>query len=189
MNERAAFEQSIDENPLESTTHHAYADWLEENGHHDEAAFRRAMGEWYQNGAELIPPPPDGGDHPYRIGNPVEGTKLPEGVTGFTYRRYHPLDEAEGLTDDNVYDGSRNHVRVPGVTASPSHARWNGRDNNFSWRSRRDMENSFRNSFMRNRKSQESTPLEPDDIDHNLPTKPDRMSRRIAARKMSRRGF
>jgi uncharacterized protein (TIGR02996 family) len=43
--EQAAFEAAIDQNPLEATHHLAYADWLDENGHEDEAAFRRAMGK------------------------------------------------------------------------------------------------------------------------------------------------
>lgn len=45
--ERASFEKAIDANPLDSTTHLVYADWLQENGHEQEAAFRRAMGEWF----------------------------------------------------------------------------------------------------------------------------------------------
>ena len=49
--ERAAFEQKIDENPLESTHHLVYSDWLEEQGEHEEAAFRRSMGEWAQKTA------------------------------------------------------------------------------------------------------------------------------------------
>ncbi len=46
MDERAAFERNIDDNPLDATNHLVYADWLDENGHPDEAAFRRSMGEW-----------------------------------------------------------------------------------------------------------------------------------------------
>lgn len=42
--ERAAFERSIDENPLESTGHLAYADWLDEHNEPEEAAFRRELG-------------------------------------------------------------------------------------------------------------------------------------------------
>lgn len=46
MTRHPAFEQAIDENPLEATNHVVYADWLDEQGEHDEAAFRRSMGEW-----------------------------------------------------------------------------------------------------------------------------------------------
>lgn len=52
MNERAAFEKNIDANPLDSSNHLVYADWLDENGEPDEAAFRRAMGEWIGQGEE-----------------------------------------------------------------------------------------------------------------------------------------
>lgn len=46
MDERAAFEKAIDENPTESTHHAVYADWLEEHGEHEEAAFRRSMADF-----------------------------------------------------------------------------------------------------------------------------------------------
>jgi uncharacterized protein (TIGR02996 family) len=47
--ERQAFEKAIDANPLESTNHLVYADWLDEQGEPEEAAFRRSMGEWMQD--------------------------------------------------------------------------------------------------------------------------------------------
>ena len=53
VDERAAFEKAIDDNPLDATTHLVYADWLQENGEEDEAAFRRAMGEWVGSGPQL----------------------------------------------------------------------------------------------------------------------------------------
>lgn len=43
------FIDAINANPIEATTHHAYADWLSENGRDDEAAFRRSMGNWFQS--------------------------------------------------------------------------------------------------------------------------------------------
>lgn len=52
--ERASFEAAIDKNPLESTNHLVYADWLQEQGEHEEAEFRRAMGEWHRNGTEEV---------------------------------------------------------------------------------------------------------------------------------------
>lgn len=44
--ERAGFDQAIDANPLDSTNHLVMADWHDERGEHDEAAFRRGIGEW-----------------------------------------------------------------------------------------------------------------------------------------------
>lgn len=45
-NELAAWEASIDADPLDALTHGAYADWLQDLGHDEEATFRRAMGDW-----------------------------------------------------------------------------------------------------------------------------------------------
>jgi uncharacterized protein (TIGR02996 family) len=41
--EKAAFEQAIEENPYDATTRKVFADWLEENGFDDEAVIQR---EW-----------------------------------------------------------------------------------------------------------------------------------------------
>ncbi len=48
--ERASFEKAIDDNPLEATNHLVYADWLQEQGEHEESEFRRAMGKWIGDG-------------------------------------------------------------------------------------------------------------------------------------------
>lgn len=48
--ERQSFEAAIDANPLDSTTHLVYSDWLRERGHEEEADFRKAMGEWVNDG-------------------------------------------------------------------------------------------------------------------------------------------
>lgn len=42
---RDAFEAAIDANPHEATTHAVYADWLDENGQPEDAAFHRLMGD------------------------------------------------------------------------------------------------------------------------------------------------
>lgn len=55
MDERAAFEANIDADPLDATNHLVYADWLQDHGHDDEAAFRRAMGEWVSMGHDDYP--------------------------------------------------------------------------------------------------------------------------------------
>lgn len=49
MDERAAFERNIDENPLDATNHLVYADWLQDRGEDREAVFRRKMGELVTN--------------------------------------------------------------------------------------------------------------------------------------------
>ncbi len=44
--EQEAFEKGIDANPLESSNHLVYADWLDENGQPKEAALRRRIGRF-----------------------------------------------------------------------------------------------------------------------------------------------
>ena len=46
--DRHAFEATIDQNPLDSTAHLVFADYLDELGEHQEAAFQRVLGEWMQ---------------------------------------------------------------------------------------------------------------------------------------------
>jgi uncharacterized protein (TIGR02996 family) len=61
--ERAGFEKTIDENPHEATNHLVYADWLQEQGDHKEAAFRRAIGEWFKTEPKMMS---SGGRYPAR---------------------------------------------------------------------------------------------------------------------------
>lgn len=44
--DRSSFERAIRENPLESTHHLVFADWLQEQGEEEEAKFRRSVGNW-----------------------------------------------------------------------------------------------------------------------------------------------
>jgi len=46
QDENNAFIQTIHANPLDATNHLVHSDWLRDRGHHDEAEFRQAMGEW-----------------------------------------------------------------------------------------------------------------------------------------------
>lgn len=46
LEEQKAFEQAIDTDPFEATNHLVFADWLDERGQAEEAAFRRYIGEW-----------------------------------------------------------------------------------------------------------------------------------------------
>lgn len=70
--ERKSFEDAIDANPLDSTTHLVYADWLQEQGEHEEADFRRAMGEWVK------------GDPDVGVASPVSATEwLAGGKLGY----------------------------------------------------------------------------------------------------------
>lgn len=83
--EEQGFLQAIHAAPHESTNHLVYADWLQEQGEHDEAAFRRSMGNWV---AETLPKRrtktlnSDFPDKPsvHRYPFLVDPTHLPEGV-------------------------------------------------------------------------------------------------------------
>lgn len=47
--DKESFEKVIDKNPLDATNHLVFADWLDENGQPEEAAFRRELGQWFQD--------------------------------------------------------------------------------------------------------------------------------------------
>jgi uncharacterized protein (TIGR02996 family) len=77
--ERQAFEKAIDSDPLETTNHLVYADWLQENGEEEEAAFRRAMGNWIGEGHH---------EHKPGTGWFLHNSKpLPSGKKAGTYHR------------------------------------------------------------------------------------------------------
>lgn len=76
--ERQAFENAIDENPLDATNHLVYADWLDEHGEPDEAAFRRAMGDWIYAGGRHSYHGPD--PDPYHDRNRWYANNLPKGT-------------------------------------------------------------------------------------------------------------
>lgn len=76
--EYQSFQQAIDADPLDSANHLVFADWLQEQGHHDESDFRRALGEWI---ADPGTPDPVGHTkfypwvmpHPSTGGSPMRG--------------------------------------------------------------------------------------------------------------------
>ncbi len=122
MDERAAFERAIDENPLESTNHLVYADWLDEHGEPEEAVFRRAMGEWHkkrhEKGYTEVPErwTADVADNP----GPYSGRMpLPNGVRALNF--------------PTVDEGRR--------------GTWHHSYASMGWPSYRDMEHDFRQAF------------------------------------------
>lgn len=131
MNEQAAFESAIDANPIEATNHLAYADWLEENGQHDEAAFRRAMGKWISE----------------RSGR-IRST----GKSGFSLGRTHPWFAYKetlprGVKDEHITRDGRELLDPVGPDSTD--AREYGRG--LHWPTYRDMEAGFRRAFLANR--------------------------------------
>lgn len=137
--ERAAFEQAIDENPLESTNHLVYADWLEENGEGEEAAFRRSMGEWVGSRTGQMS----------LIHSPLANAPWSAGV---------PLRDGDGILPRGVnsdyvewVDG-RGLVSHPHINAAqaPAHVALMGsQGQRYFWKSYRDLEDAFRRAFMK----------------------------------------
>lgn len=145
MDERAAFEHNIDQNPLDATNHLVYADKLQEladeyrsGGNEEqaraterEAAFRRAMGEWV--GAL---PRPEGGQPPLDVDGgrytrfpvSVDIDSLPPwaGAGAVPYR----TATGEGTGD---YHRDRAHAYFAG--------------SRFHWLTRADMEEALRRAF------------------------------------------
>ncbi len=122
--EQAAWEAQIDANPHNSLTHQVYADWLQDRGHNDEAAFRRSLGDWFH----IYTPDTPGNPHypqeeylPWRV--PVG--HYPNGVS----TEYLPPHHNGGLRPD----------------APPHEARFvAGR---YTWPTYRGMEQAFRHAF------------------------------------------
>ncbi len=138
--EREAFERAVDDNPLESTTHAVYADWLDENGDPDEAAFRRAMADWTKRGENVVDffKPP--GDEPRSF------QVFPDHSDGFSHSVYRPHlpDWAEQLS----HVGEARHavtLEDPAVAYRPN-LYW------YHWRGYRPMEEGLRRAFMKGRK-------------------------------------
>lgn len=130
-----AFEKAIDENPLEATTHLAYADWLDENGDPDEAAFRRSMGNWIEK---------------------QRGRIKSTGKSGFSLGRTHPWSAAthdvpDGVPVDQIPLDNSNDPLAP-----PHYDAWRARKYGWSlnWPTYRGMESGLRQAFMDNRYDQ-----------------------------------
>lgn len=137
--ERAAFEANIDKNPLDASNHLVYADWLDENNEPNEAAFRRAMGEWVRLG------PDDYRGMDSKV--PVRGA----------YRDYQrPAQENVGRREGGV---SIHHESIPDWALPGLSSDTAAGDPNiahristrFYWPTYRHMEEGLRRAFMKGR--------------------------------------
>lgn len=135
------FEAAIDENPLESSTHAAYADWHDENDQPEEAAFRRAMGEWARSrvgvnvaGKNAEYRTSQGHPRPFRVSAPHNATLLPNGV------EFEKIPSVPGNELDRESGGG---IKTHGL------------DTHIHWKTYRDMEEAFRRAFMAGRNSPE----------------------------------
>jgi uncharacterized protein (TIGR02996 family) len=163
QSDKVGFEKAIDENPMDSVNHLVYADWLDENGEHDEADFRRSMGEWLADGRFIIPEHQrEAGDsvtHPFAVseewGDPdTQGiVSYPRGVGALHIPSVTHTAEEDHPANGEVHPGLET---VPTDGSVPDHfAHWHPSTYPpyLAWRSYRDMEGAFKKSFMHNRKT------------------------------------
>jgi uncharacterized protein (TIGR02996 family) len=143
VDERAAFEAAIDANPSDSTNHLVYADWLDEHGEGDEAAFRRSMGKWL---GEKLPHNPNRilaqnigpSDSPYQ---PPSNTEDPNPSRWFA----HPNHLPEGVHSRHFLMRFGTHRNEPEHAGSLyGTGRW-------GWGTYRGMESAFRRAFQAGR--------------------------------------
>lgn len=128
--EQEAFEKRIDENPFDSDNHLIYADWLDDQGHSQEAAFRRAMGEWVRKGEHNLNDASDGEGKSF-------GVWSHSIIHPYWARRTNLPEWAEGVVSvgSNV---DRKH---------PSEAILSPNGRGLSWSSYRAMEEGLRRAF------------------------------------------
>lgn len=119
--ERQAFTQAIHANPLDSTNHLVMADWHDERGEHDEAAFRRAMGEWFQSGTSGVSP----SQYPTWTAHTKH---LPLGVSPYHIPMYSQVGDG----------GAYPHYKNDRVTEP----------HRFEWDNYANMEEGFRHAYM-----------------------------------------
>lgn len=159
--EQAAFEAKIDENPLDPLNHGVYADWLQDRGHNDEAAFRRWMGGFVGSG------------HPQRSSRDQDSR--------FPWVFHHHFDMPEGVNRDDIPEVPSHRVHLSededgNVFLDPDVRDGEAFDvngNDFRWRTYRDMEHGLRRAFTANLKRQRAQ-------QQQLPTQASRYDRRNA---------
>lgn len=162
--ERAAFERQIDEEPMDANTHLIYADWLDDHDEPQEAAFRRAMGNWFADhhrsgtdprgttqyfpqspyGSPLLPPRTVTSWHAgFRHQPDQEPTDvgMPEGVRA---EHFDSLTDTDWDVDWESPDRPDGHRPYQHSDAHTGHAL------GWQWDSYRDMEEAFRRAFRPN---------------------------------------
>jgi uncharacterized protein (TIGR02996 family) len=129
VDERAAFESKIDENPLDATTHLVYADWLDDHGEGDEAAFRRSMGNWMQ-------------EHGKKLGENTRHTAI------------MTFDPPWRINRDTIGypEGIKHHqISYKPRAINPENPHWNSYT--YGWKKYRHMEEALRRAFMAGRQT------------------------------------
>lgn len=153
MNERAAFESAIDQNPLESTNHLVFADWLQEQGEHEEAEFRRSLGEWMQTRQGQRSKIKHDGSGSSTFNN-----------THFWWAERHQLPEG---VDDRLFDRVERNPAY-GPNRAEEHVSYSPSGWIHNWRTYRGMEEAFRRAFVEGRKHEESRKRMQAEIDERV---------------------
>lgn len=168
-----SFLKAIDDNPFDRMNHLAFADWLQDRGHDDEAEFRRVMGDWL--GRHEIHQPQLG--HPLTHAfHPDKNTPnivfdrtatFPWQLKGWWYTPTHNVRTPVDLLPDHAllsdFLNERPEIGVHSNTRSgtvlkkdlPGHVgMWNTAlaggttDPTMAWKTYRDMEEALRRSYM-----------------------------------------
>lgn len=143
MDERAAFERAIDERPEDASNHLVYADWLDEHGEPDEAAFRRDLGGFFQSAPRHEPIKwSDDYEYPWTI----NVGRLPRSMNVLDVPRWDRNNEDETETDPETgIDGPIDPIQGRAIN------RWS---DYLQWKNYRHMEEALRRAFHAGRKQQ-----------------------------------
>lgn len=157
------FEKAIDENPLEATNHLVYADWHDDQGQHDEAEFRRSLGNWLNGTGRKTKSNASDAQVGKRAGF-VAGGELgfPEGILSDGGK--HEYENFEHRTDTHGQPAEFNVMPERGGSHLPvgwMSSAWQNHDNWKSpyalrWLTYRGMEDALRRAFMNGRKKRMS---------------------------------
>lgn len=131
--EEQAFQQAIDDNPLDGTNHLVFADWLQEQGNHDEAAFRRSMGDWVREQHER-------GESP--LDRHVRDDLFLSNPSWSTHESHYPAGVEQRFLSIRFPGEHPNDDPGAGIYVGHGYHRWH----NY-----RDMEQGLREAFMRRR--------------------------------------
>jgi len=156
--DREDFEKAIDQAPHDALNHLVYADWLDENGEPDEAAFRRSMGKWIEKNKGMpayhpITTDTEAGEpalsHPYRMREDLPNsidkvpTVFPEGINTDDLSYYFGNSQV-------AYEADGQGIKLK--KREPHDAHWHPYRHEYSWPTYRAMEEAMRRAFMKGRK-------------------------------------
>ena len=150
------FEKAIDQNPLDSTNHLVYADWLDENGEPEEAMFRRSLGNWLQDrGKDTKEKVSENGYNGYGVGGLLgypEGTEPSGGIDPYEHFEHEKRNS-------EVYNGLVPILDLENPPNYQPNGYWAAKIKplalyHLRWDTYRGMEEALRRAFMNKRKKE-----------------------------------